>query len=62
MFVTRLSSMAVALACLFAVTSGAAAEDKRPHIKIRGIYGGVPVELIERGRTLKGRPAPVVAA
>ncbi len=25
----------------------------RPHIKIRGIYGGVPTTLMEKGRTLK---------
>ncbi|MHC4400821.1 MAG: sulfatase-like hydrolase/transferase [Planctomycetota bacterium] len=38
---------------LSAVTSGAAAEDKRLHIRIRGIYGGVPVELIDQGKMLK---------
>ncbi len=26
---------------------------KRPHLKIRGIYGGVPSELLEGGKTLK---------
>lgn len=31
------------------VTSLASAEDKRQHISIRGIYGGVPVELLEHG-------------
>ena len=46
---TRLGYMSFALACLCAVTSQATAEDKRPHIKIRGIYGGVPAELLERG-------------
>ncbi len=26
---------------------------KRPHIRIRGIYGGVPMELFDRGKTLE---------
>jgi hypothetical protein len=25
---------------------------KRPHIEVRGIYGGVPAEILERGKTL----------
>ena len=41
------------LACLCAVVAGAAADETHPHIKIRGIYGGVPVELLEDGKTLK---------
>jgi hypothetical protein len=41
--------MTLALAYLCIVTSWATAEDERPHISIRGIYGGVPVELLERG-------------
>jgi hypothetical protein len=42
------------LACLCAVVAGAADDETHPHIKIRGIYGGVPVELLEDGKTLKG--------
>ncbi|MFH1918867.1 MAG: hypothetical protein ABIP48_03125 [Planctomycetota bacterium] len=41
------------MACAAAITSGAAAEEKRSHVEIRGIYGGVPLELIDRGKTLK---------
>jgi hypothetical protein len=33
--------------------SGANAEEQRRHIGIRGIYGGVPVELLEQGKLLK---------
>jgi len=36
-----------------ALSSDAITEEKRPHVKIRGIYGGVPMELIEQGKTLK---------
>ena len=39
-----------ALACLCVMTCVSSAEDKRPHISIRGIYGGVPVELLDHGR------------
>ncbi|HUG69825.1 MAG TPA: hypothetical protein VMM76_18885 [Pirellulaceae bacterium] len=46
---TRVEYMPVAVACLCVVASWAAAEDTRPHISIRGIYGGVPVELLEQG-------------
>jgi uncharacterized lipoprotein YddW (UPF0748 family) len=28
------------------------AEEKRPHIEVRGIYGGVPTELMKDGKTL----------
>ena len=48
-----LTSTTVALVCWCALISGAAAEEKRPHVKIRGIYGGVPVELLEQGKTLE---------
>ena len=41
--------MSFVVACLCVVTGSATAEDKRPHISIRGIYGGVPVELLEHG-------------
>lgn len=46
---TRIEYLPFALACLCILSSWAVAEDKRPHISIRGIYGGVPVELLERG-------------
>jgi len=46
---TRLEYMSFVVACLCIVTGSAVAEDKRPHISIRGIYGGVPVELLEHG-------------
>ena len=36
--------------CLCAVITCASAQDARPHIQIRGIYGGVPVELMEHGK------------
>ena len=42
------------LACLCAVVAGAAADETHPHIKIRGIYGGVPVELLERRKDTEG--------
>lgn len=45
--------MTVALTCLCMFTSVATAEEKRQHIKIRGIYGGVPVELLEQGKILE---------
>jgi hypothetical protein len=35
------------------MSSRVTAEEKRPHIKIRGVYGGVPMELLEQGKTLK---------
>ena len=46
---TRLACASVALACLCAVSSRASAEEQRPHIQVRGIYGGVPIELLDRG-------------
>ncbi len=53
MFAIRMNSMTVALVCLFAFLNGTSAEEKRPHIEVRGIYGGVPVELLEQGKTLR---------
>ena len=47
--VARLEIMSFALLLLFAFSDQVSAEDQRPHIKIRGIYGGVPVELLEHG-------------
>ena len=46
---TRNEWLQITLACLFAMTNTALAEEGRPHIKIRGIYGGVPVELLDGG-------------
>ncbi len=45
----RHESMPLALACLCLFMGVASAEDKRPHIAIRGIYGGVPVEMLKHG-------------
>lgn len=43
----------VLLACGLALSSKAEiAPEVRPHIAVRGIYGGVPVQILERGRTL----------
>ena len=53
MFVIRPIRLTVTVAFLFSFISGAASEEKRPHLKIRGIYGGVPVELLEQGKTLR---------
>jgi hypothetical protein len=32
--------------------AGGAAVEKRPHVRIRGIYGGVPTQILDRGKTL----------
>jgi len=45
--------MAIGLVCVCALSSSTIAGEKRPHVKIRGVYGGVPVELLEQGKTLK---------
>lgn len=34
---------------LYATLSTALADENRPHIKIRGIYGGIPTQLLDRG-------------
>ena len=47
--VTRFEYILFGFACVCAVASGAPVEDKRPHVSIRGIYGGVPVELLNQG-------------
>ncbi len=39
--------------CLGLLFAGAAAQEQRPHIEIRGIYGGVPLELLQDGKSLK---------
>ena len=53
MVVTTSRTMAVALACVSALNCSEAAAQKRPHVEVRGIYGGVPAELLEQGKTLK---------
>ena len=53
MFLTRLVRVTIASACCCAAISAAAAEQKRPHVRVRAIYGGVPVELLGQGKTLK---------
>jgi hypothetical protein len=40
------------LICAVAFLRPAAAQEKRPHVTIRGVYGSVPVELTEQGKTL----------
>ncbi len=53
MLATRTATGAIAFVCLLAAATSATAEDARPHMQIRGIYGGVPVELLDQGGTLK---------
>jgi len=43
----------IALPGLCCLVSFAVAEPQRPHVEIRGIYGGVPTELLEDGKTLE---------
>lgn len=43
----------VATIGLCGIVSFAAADETRPHIAVRGIYGGVPTELLEQGKTLQ---------
>jgi hypothetical protein len=52
MSASKLNTLAIAVLCMGTLTDGAPAEDQRPHIEIRGIYGGVPVELLADGKTL----------
>ncbi len=40
------------LACSCGVIRFAPAQEKRPHVTIRGVYGGVPEELLQQGKTL----------
>jgi hypothetical protein len=49
----KLKKLTITLTCLCAAIRGATAEEKRPHVEVRGIYGGVPVELLRDGKTLK---------
>jgi hypothetical protein len=53
MLTTRLTLAVVGSACVCAALGGSeAAEEKRPHVTMRGIYGGVPTQIFDRGRTL----------
>ena len=45
---TRFQSIALGIALMTLNVNLASAEEKRPHITIRGIYGGVPTELLEQ--------------
>jgi hypothetical protein len=50
---TRLTLAVVGSTCVCAAVGGAeAAEEKRPHITLRGIYGGVPTQIFDKGKTL----------
>lgn len=40
------------LMLLCACAALGAADGKRPHVKLRGIYGGMPTQLLEKGHTL----------
>jgi hypothetical protein len=44
--------VALAAVLLGGMVGDAGAQENRPHIRVRGIYGGVPVELLEQGQTL----------
>jgi len=52
MSLARLGTIAVALGCLAPPSAGTAADQKRTHIAIRGIYGSVPTELMGEGKRL----------
>ncbi|MFO0951132.1 MAG: hypothetical protein U0835_08270 [Isosphaeraceae bacterium] len=57
--VARPWTLALSLAATLTVTTamtklGSAELSPRPHLKIRGIYGGVPTDLMENGQTLSG--------
>jgi len=46
-------SRLVILALLVAFPATLGAQEPRPHVTIRGIYGGVPQEILDSGRSLK---------
>ncbi len=48
----RFRFLTLAMLGLLGTMHGAEAQEKRPHIEIHGIYGGVPNELIEQGKKL----------
>lgn len=43
----------VALVCLCAAAGAVSQEARRPHITMRGIYGGIPTQWFEQGKTLE---------
>ena len=45
----RLPHLFIATVLLLMSTRSTTADENRPHIKIRGIYGGVPTELLDHG-------------
>ena len=51
MFLAR-NHLIIALSAFCWIAARAEAEPPRPHVQIRGIYGGVPAELLEDGKTL----------
>ena len=52
MYATKRTTMTVIVLILCAMIGSATAEEKRPHVRIRGIYGGVPTELLDQGKML----------
>lgn len=48
LFTVGLAAGVVLLAC----TMAGGADHRRPHVKLRGIYGGMPTQILERGKTL----------
>ena len=42
----------VAPVCLGTLIWSAPAQEKCPHVEVRGIYGGIPDELMKEGKTL----------
>lgn len=52
MRVVAFASRAVVLVSVAVAAGNAAAEEKRPHIAVRAIYGAVPNELMEGGKKL----------
>jgi hypothetical protein len=52
MIVLGFAIVMVGLLCLYAVPGEGAAGDRRAHVQIRGIYGGVPTQWFEHGKTL----------
>jgi hypothetical protein len=53
MILLQLAIAGVGLVCLcLACGAAGAAEEQRPHVRVRGIYGGVPTQWFEQGETL----------
>lgn len=49
----RAAALAVAVSVLSAVEAVSAEPAPRPHVAVRGIYGGVPQEILDSGRGLR---------